>query len=97
MAPPTLVGGGAGEVRRTSGERALPSSTSVPFFSGVRYCGHGAEARVKFGGCGSREMQGVAGRRAKRSARCTQEEKSGHLSIESVGAEEEHKCAQQSA
>eukprot|EP00964_Phaeocystis_antarctica_P018878 scaffold10401_cov65-Phaeocystis_antarctica.AAC.9 len=44
-----------------------------------------------------REVQGVAGRRTKRSARCTQEERSGHLPIESVGAEEEQKCAQQSA
>ena len=42
-------------------------------------------------------MKGVAGRRAKSSARCAQEEKSGHLSIENVSAEEEQKCAQQSA
>ena len=84
---------------RTSGERVLPSSTSVPFFLGVRFCSHGAEPRVKGGeGAGAwRKVQGVAGRRAKRSARCAQEEKSGHLSIGNVSAEEEQKCAQQSA
>ena len=44
-----------------------------------------------------RKVKGVAGRRAKRSARCAQEQRSGHLSIENVSAEEEEKCAQQSA
>ena len=33
----------------------------------------------------------------KKSARCAQEEGGGHLSVESVNAEEEDKCAQQSA
>eukprot|EP00964_Phaeocystis_antarctica_P020651 scaffold11422_cov71-Phaeocystis_antarctica.AAC.2 len=37
------------------------------------------------------------GRRAKRSSRCAQEERSGHLSIGNVSAEEEQKCAHQSA
>eukprot|EP00964_Phaeocystis_antarctica_P020646 scaffold11421_cov67-Phaeocystis_antarctica.AAC.12 len=36
-----------------------------------------------------RQVQGVAERRAKRSARCAQEERSGHISIETVSAEEE--------
>ena len=82
---------GANDFRHTSCERALPFSTSVPFW----YCGQNPKCKVEVREW--REVRGVAGRRAKRSARCVQEERSGHLSIENVSAEEEQKCAQQSA
>ena len=40
-------------VRRTSGERALPFSTSAIFLLGAgRYCGHGAEPKVQVEGAG---------------------------------------------
>eukprot|EP00964_Phaeocystis_antarctica_P080348 scaffold50183_cov70-Phaeocystis_antarctica.AAC.2 len=70
------------------------ADTSVPFFLGVRYCGTQGE-RWKVWEW--RQVKGAAGRRAKRSARCAQEERSGHLSNEIVSAEEEQKRAQQSA
>ena len=83
---------------RTSGERVLPSSTSVPLFLRDQYCGHGAELRVKGGRCGSgARCRVLAGRRARKSARYVQEERSGHLANENVSAEEEEKCAHQSA
>ena len=56
---------------RTSGESVLPSSTSAPFFLGVRYCGHGAELRVKGGGCGSGATSGAGCSRAQGEEECT--------------------------
>ena len=73
---------------RTSGERVLP------FFLDVRCCGHGAGRRVQGGERGSEcvEVQGEEECMLRAG-----EERSGHLSIVSVSAEEKQKRAQQSA
>ena len=76
------------QASRTSGERFLP------FFLDVRCCGHGAGRRVQGGGRGSEcvEVQGEEECMLRAG-----EERSGHLSIVSVSAEEKQKRAQQSA